>query len=66
VPSRERLLTVTKSSPGFASVCGESEEALNLLEIALAKKRLLPQWARHDPEFASIKDDPRFGALVGI
>lgn len=49
----------------FASVCGNREEALALLEVALAKKQLLPQWARHDPEFAFIKDDPRFGSLVG-
>jgi tetratricopeptide (TPR) repeat protein len=50
----------------FASVCGNREEALGLLEVALAKKQLLPQWARHDPEFAFIKDEPRFGALVGV
>jgi tetratricopeptide (TPR) repeat protein len=49
----------------FASVCGNCEEALDLLEVALAKKQLLPQWARHDPEFAFINDDPRFRILVG-
>jgi hypothetical protein len=52
-------------SDEFSQIASDLREALGLLEVALAKKQLLPQWARHDPEFAFIKDDPRYGALVG-
>jgi Flp pilus assembly protein TadD len=47
-----------------ASVSGEPERALALLEVALEKGQLQPGWARIDPEFVYIKDDPRFKALV--
>jgi superkiller protein 3 len=49
----------------LAAVSGNIEEALALLEVALAKGQLQPGWARIDPEFAFINDDPRFKALIG-
>ena len=47
-----------------ASVSGDVERALALLRVALEKGQLQPGWARIDPEFVYIKDDPRFKALV--
>ena len=35
-----------------------------LLEMALQKKQLSPDWARRDPELASLHGDPRFAALL--
>lgn len=49
----------------LASVSGETDEALDLLEVALAKGQLQRGWARIDPEFAFIKGEPRFKALTG-
>jgi superkiller protein 3 len=47
-----------------ASVSGDVEQALALLQVALEAGQLRPGWARIDPEFSYIKDDPRFKALV--
>jgi tetratricopeptide (TPR) repeat protein len=44
---------------------GNVDEAIALLEIALQKGLVRPGWARIDPEFAFIRDDQRFAALVG-
>ena len=44
---------------------GNVDEAVRLLAIALPKKLVMPGWACIDPEFAFVKDDPRFKALVG-
>jgi len=49
----------------FAAVIGDVEQALALLAIGLAKGQLQPGWARIDPEFAFMTDDPRFKALIG-
>ncbi len=48
----------------FYSIIGETEKALDLLEIGLVKGQLLPGWARIDPELAFIRDAPRFQAMV--
>ena len=48
----------------FESVSGNSEQALKLLETALAKEQLQPGWARIDPEFVFIRDEPRFKLLL--
>jgi tetratricopeptide (TPR) repeat protein len=47
------------------SICGNVEEALALLKVALEKKQASLEWAQRDPDFDFIRDDPRFKALVG-
>ncbi len=49
----------------FAALCGDKEEALRLLAIALEKRQSSLDWARQDPDFESLHADPRFWALVG-
>jgi tetratricopeptide (TPR) repeat protein len=49
----------------FESVSGNLNEALALLKVALEKKQVSPAWARRDPDFDFIRDDPRFKALLG-
>ncbi len=49
----------------FATLCGDTEEALRLLAIALEKRQSSLDWARQDPDFVSLHADPRFWVLVG-
>ena len=49
----------------FEAVGGNFEGALTLLEVALSQGQVQPGWARIDPEFAFMTDDPRFKALIG-
>ena len=49
----------------FAALCGEKDEALRLLQHALEKAPGLRLWARRDPDFQVLHDDPRFWELVG-
>ena len=48
----------------FAAICGDHEEALRLLRIALDQHQVSRDWARLDPDFSSLHHDPRFWALV--
>lgn len=48
----------------FAAISGDHTAALDLLREALADAPGLRDWAQHDPDFASLRDDPRFVALV--
>lgn len=48
----------------FAAICGNNDQALELLREALEKKQTTPDWVRRDPDFEFIRDDPRFEALV--
>jgi tetratricopeptide (TPR) repeat protein len=50
----------------FEAICGNVDEALRLLETVLSKKQVSLAWARRDPDFEAIRDDPRFRALVGL
>ena len=47
------------------SILGNVDPSLKLLEIALRKKQMPRQWARIDPDFDNIRDDPHFKELVG-
>jgi tetratricopeptide (TPR) repeat protein len=50
----------------FEAICGNTEKALELLRIALERKQAVKEWAiREDPDFESIRNDPRFKELVG-
>jgi len=48
----------------FAAICGDHEEALRLLQIALDQHQMSRDLARLDPDFSSLHHDPRFWALV--
>lgn len=54
------------------ALLGETERALEFLEIELAEnhpseasRRKQQEWAARDPDLASLRDDPRFVELVG-
>ena len=49
----------------FAAICGQTEEALQLLKTALEKQQTSLDWARQDPDLESLHNDDRFWALVG-
>ena len=44
---------------------GEKDEALEHLKGALEAHPAYAESAREDPDFESIRDDPRFAELVG-
>ena len=48
----------------FEAVCGSPDAALDLLRTALEKREQTADWARQDPDLESIRDDPRFAALL--
>ena len=43
---------------------GETERALAYLEKSIGSGTGGREWTKHDPDFDSIRDDPRFQALV--
>ena len=46
------------------AICGNSDRALELLEIALKNKQTYVNWAKRDPDLDFIRSDPRFHALL--
>jgi tetratricopeptide (TPR) repeat protein len=49
----------------FEAICGNSDKALMFLKIGLENNQVSKDWARQDPDFENIRDDPRFKELVG-
>jgi TolB-like protein/tRNA A-37 threonylcarbamoyl transferase component Bud32 len=47
------------------AVLGLTDRALTLLEAAVAAGFRKKEWIEHDPDWASVRDDPRFQAIVG-
>jgi len=48
----------------FEAICGNSDYALGLLKMALEKREESLEWAERDPDFDSLRGDPRFVALI--
>ena len=48
----------------FESISGNKDNALKLLEIALKKNQMGPDWASKDPDLEAIRDDTRFESLL--
>jgi tetratricopeptide (TPR) repeat protein len=46
------------------AICGNSDRALGLLEIALKNKQTYATWVRRDPDLDFIRSDSRFTALL--
>lgn len=46
------------------AICGNTDQSLELLELALKNKQTYVNWARKDPDLDFIRNDPRFHALL--
>ncbi len=47
------------------AICGNTDNAIDLLQAALSKKQTYVDWARRDPDLDFLRGDPRFQALMG-
>ena len=62
------LLNATEHWYGLATldaIVGNVDAAIELLRKAAQAEKFDREWARHDPDLASIRDDPRFSEIVG-
>jgi adenylate cyclase len=57
-------LTVLYNSACAYASAGHTERALDLLERRLRHKTIHRDWLEHDPDFDSVRDHPRFKALL--
>ncbi len=48
----------------FESICGNNDQALELLQVALNTDKIPTEWLFRDPDLDFIRDDPRFQALI--
>jgi ParB family chromosome partitioning protein len=48
----------------FASITGNVDQAIELLQIALDTDKTPPEWLLRDPDLDFIRDDPRFEAMI--
>lgn len=48
----------------FEAICGNADQAIALLKIALEKKQTTLEWMRCDPDLDSLRSDSRFKALI--
>ena len=46
------------------AICGNVDQAIDLLRIALEKKQTYVEWIIHDPDLDFIRDDLRFKQLI--
>ena len=46
------------------AICGNSNQAIELLRTALEKKQTYVDWVLHDPDLDSLRDDERFKQLI--
>ena len=46
------------------AICGNTDRAIELLQIALQTRQTHVDWARNDPDLDSLHDDQRFKALL--
>lgn len=49
----------------FEAICGNIDQAIELLRISVEKKQISLDWVRRDPDLDFVRDDPRYKALVG-
>ena len=62
------MLNASKNWYGLATldaILGNIEEAIGYLRQAAGEANFNRQWARNDPDLASIRNDPRFDEIVG-
>ncbi len=48
----------------LAAICGNADEALELLQVALRNKQTYVDWILRDPDLDFIRQDPRFRQLI--
>jgi tetratricopeptide (TPR) repeat protein len=48
----------------FEAICGNADQAIELLKVALEQEQTSLDWARRDPDLDFIREDPRYKALV--
>lgn len=46
------------------AICGNSDQAIELLRIALEEKQTYVNWVMHDPDLDAIRELPRFKQLI--
>jgi tetratricopeptide (TPR) repeat protein len=46
------------------AICGNSDQAIELLRIALQEKQTYVNWVMHDPDLDTIRENPRFKQLI--
>jgi tetratricopeptide (TPR) repeat protein len=49
----------------FEAICGNPDQAIEYLRVALVTKQTPLEWIRSDPDLESLHDDPRFQELLG-
>ncbi len=48
----------------FEAICGNAEKAATLLRAAWKEKQLDVEWAKRDPDFEGIRNNPKFATLL--
>jgi tetratricopeptide (TPR) repeat protein len=49
----------------FAAICGDTDDALDLLKVALENKQTSIEWVYRDPDLDFIRNEPNFQVLLG-